>query len=91
VPTRPRSEPPHPDEARLLPRLRRHELEAEQARILARVLAEVEDELRADPRAAAGDPARLRGLPAVGRGIAGAVSGSDPLRSLLAKEGRRRR
>jgi len=41
-----------------------------------------------------GDPARLRGLPAIGRNVAGAIPGTDPLRALIAKEdrnGRRRR
>lgn len=40
-----------------------------------------------------GDPARLRGLPAIGRNVAGAIPGTDPLRALIAKEtrnGRRR-
>ena len=34
---------------------------------------------------AAGDAARLRGLPAVSRHTSGAVAGSDPLRALLSK------
>jgi hypothetical protein len=41
-------------------------------------------------RAQHADPARLRGLPAVGRGCSGAIAGSDPLKALLAKERRRR-
>jgi hypothetical protein len=36
------------------------------------------------------DKARLRGVPFVGRGISGAIRGSDPLRAVLAKESRRR-
>ena len=35
---------------------------------------------------AAGDERRLRGIPAIGRATSGAVSGSDPVRALLAKE-----
>jgi hypothetical protein len=35
------------------------------------------------------EPSRLRGLPAIGRNVSGAVRGSDPVRALLAKEARR--
>jgi hypothetical protein len=34
---------------------------------------------------------RLRGLPAIGRNVSGAMAGSDPSRALLAKERRRGR
>jgi hypothetical protein len=37
------------------------------------------------------DPRRLRGLPGIGRNVSGAVSGSDPVRALLAKERQRAR
>jgi hypothetical protein len=36
------------------------------------------------------EPTRLRGLPAIGRNVSGAVPGTDPLRALLRKEGSRR-
>ena len=39
----------------------------------------------------AGDNRRLRGLPIVGRGIAGTAPGTDPPRALLARELRRGR
>ena len=39
---------------------------------------------------AGGDPARLRGLPAIGRGVSGSTVETDPVRALLAKERRRR-
>jgi hypothetical protein len=39
---------------------------------------------------AAGDPAKLRGLPAIGRNVTGATSSTDPVRALLSKERRRR-
>jgi hypothetical protein len=63
--------------------LRRHELEVEQARRLARILVETGHTLndaRPNPRAAPNDPARLRGLPAVGgRGLfGGAIRGTLP-------------
>ena len=65
----------------------------EQRRTLDRILAEVGDEppVSAAGATAAGDPRRLRGLPAVGRGCGGAIFGTDPLRALIAKESRRRR
>jgi hypothetical protein len=37
------------------------------------------------------DPARLRGLPAIGRNVTGASPGTDPVNALLRKEGGRRR
>ena len=65
----------------------------QQRRTLERILAEIGDEETATAAGAtaAGDPRRLRGIPAVGRGTSGAVFGSDPLRALLAKESRRHR
>ena len=35
---------------------------------------------------AGGDGRRLRGIPSVGRGVSGAIGGTDPLRALMAKE-----
>ena len=40
---------------------------------------------------AAGDPRRLRGLPAIGRNVSGATVHTDPVRALLAKERRSQR
>ena len=40
---------------------------------------------------AAGDPRRLRGLPAIGRNVSGATVETDPVRHLLWKESQRRR
>jgi len=34
------------------------------------------------------DPVDLRGLPAIGRGVSGAVRGSQPERALIAKQPR---
>ena len=78
--------------AQPLPRfLDRELLERQQRQVLDKILAEVGDEetQTAAGATAAGDPRRLRGIPAVGRGTGGAVFGSDPLRALLAKEARR--
>lgn len=37
---------------------------------------------------AGGDTRRLRGIPAIGRGVGGAIAGSDPLRELIRREER---
>ena len=66
-------------------------INASSERKLARVILEPEEEPTSAPGATAGgDGHRLRGMPAVGRGTSRAVSGSDPLRALLAKERRSR-
>jgi hypothetical protein len=72
----------------------------EQARVLDLVLFETGrtfddvEEVRGNPRVAAGDADALRGLPAVGvrGGRGGTMPGTNPLAALLAKEreGRRR-
>ncbi len=75
-----------------LPRfLDRQRMLDEQRRVLDRILLEVGDEAPASAAGATavGDPRRLRGLPAVGRGTGGTVFGTDPLRALIAKESRR--
>jgi hypothetical protein len=38
-----------------------------------------------------GDEQRLRGLPAIGRGVSGAIRGTDPLGEVIRRESRRRR
>jgi hypothetical protein len=61
---------------------RAHELRAAQARALAEALLEADardDRERRPSRAtAAGDWRKLRGLPAVGRGVSGAIPGTRP-------------
>jgi len=64
--------------SRLLARLQRQELEAQQARAVARALAEGEA-AQAKPVAS---PADLRGIPVVGRGVAGAIRGTRPGQNL---------
>lgn len=68
---------------RALPRFRRRQEEAESRRKIARILLETGEPL--PQRAAAGatapgDVLRLRGIPAVGRGVGGAIPGTDPAR-----------
>jgi hypothetical protein len=71
------------------------ELDARNAATLARIEQETatsdEPVVTTQGATLAGDPARLRGIPAVGRGCAGAMAGTDPVRALLAKERSRRR
>ena len=83
------------DQARRLPRYL--DLHAERVafeRKLARILLELADAPK-EPKpingAGGGESARLRGLPAIGRNVSGAIPGTDPLAALLAKENRKRR
>jgi hypothetical protein len=63
----------------LASRFRRHELEVAQAQLLARVLRDADVPAERPGRAtAAGDSAKLRGAPFVGRGISGAIRGTVP-------------
>jgi hypothetical protein len=63
-----------------LPRAHRRQLQAEDAAKLELILREVTDEpaSSAAGATAAGDERRLRGIPAVGRGCAGAIRGTRP-------------
>lgn len=75
-----------------LPRFESVRAEAEWRNKLARILLEA----RAEPETvtkltSAAAPGSLRGIPAIGRGSAGAVPGTDALRALIAKERRRGR
>ena len=74
----------------LLPRFLRRQQEREDLRKIGRILeetGEVPENVGAGATAA-GDAARLRGIPAIGRGCSGAIRDTDPVRSLLAKEAR---
>ncbi len=75
--------------ARPLPRAYRLQQMARDAATVDRIIRAVgglEAPTSAAGATAAGDPARLRGLPAVSRGTSGAIAGTDPLRALLSKE-----
>jgi hypothetical protein len=56
---------------------------------IVRIVAEAEP--APAPGSAGGDRQRLRGLPAVARGVPGASPRTNPEQALLAKQGRRRR
>jgi len=76
-----------------LPRAFRRQLQAEDSEKVDRIVGEVGEPVAPAGVAgatAAGDERRLRGIPAVGRGCAGAIQGSDPVQALMAKESRRR-
>jgi hypothetical protein len=76
-----------------LPRAYRRQLQLEDQAKLERILAEVGEAGAPSSSAgatAAGDPRRLRGPPAIGRGCSSTIPGTDPVRALLAKERRRR-
>lgn len=89
---------PDADEARLLPRYRgnqssfleRRRLQREQAAALLHAVATDPDTplpLR-DILTKPGDPRQLRGIPAIGRGVTGALYDEDPVRALEHKERR---
>jgi hypothetical protein len=77
----------------LLPRFYRFREQAEAERKIAKAILEAGDAPGNDSmplrRSADGhDPARLRGLPAIGRNVSGARVDTDPVKALLAKEAR---
>lgn len=81
---------------RLPPRLPRF-LDLAQQRIederrLARILLETGEtapDAKTVTKTSHADPARLRGLPTIGRNVAGAMRGTDPVAELLRKERQR--
>jgi hypothetical protein len=75
--------------SRLAAAFRRAELDAQAARNVREIL-EAGEEPPANPRALPGDKQRLRGIPAVGHGVSGAIPGTHPVGALLSKEARRR-
>jgi hypothetical protein len=88
-----RRSPIHIDEARLRPHLRadREKGELPVSAALDDVLEhEAEVVRRRRGRVVVPSPGELRGLPAIGWGVAGAQPGSQPEQALLAKERRRR-
>ena len=78
----------------LLPRIYRQMQAMEDERRLAKVLLEAGDEVpeqNSTPRTRrtnGHDPARLRGLPEVGRNVTGATVHTNPVGALLRKEAR---
>lgn len=58
----------------------RAHLEAEQAALIRKALNDsaATTPMRDGPATAGGDPKRLRGIPAIGRSVTGAIPGTDP-------------
>lgn len=63
--------------SKLYAKLRRAELHAMQERIVAEALTSTGQNI-VGTRSAAADPARLRGIPAIGRNCGGAIVGTRP-------------
>jgi len=78
--------------AERLPRFYLAQQRIEDERKLAKIILEAGDEepVKVGRATSGGDPRRLRGLPAIGRNVSGSTRDTDPVRALLAKEGRRR-
>lgn len=66
-------------------------LEQQQAKLLAELAREAPDDVPVRGATAGGDERRLRGIPAVGRGCAGAIPGTRPGDSLFRQERKARR
>ena len=63
----------------ILLRIRHLEEATKQARIMADIALETDDTpLRVTSATPAGDPQRLRGIPAIGRCVGGAINGTRP-------------
>jgi hypothetical protein len=66
---------------------KRRRLQADSERQLARIALEVGQDVPQQPSStAAGDPRRLRGIPALARGVGGTLAGSDPYLETIRKE-----
>jgi hypothetical protein len=82
------------DEARLLPRFRdRAQLERQQVDVSRKDGRGVREDVDVTPppgHTVVPSPGELRGLPAIGWGVAGAQPGTQPEQALLAKERRGR-
>ncbi len=64
------------------------EVRREEAARQDRKVSEVTNQPEEEPMVgvAGGDSRRLRGIPAIGRGVDGSIPGTDPLEAYLAKE-----
>ena len=66
--------------SRLLARMHREEMLDWQAKAVAKALREAGVDAPRHKVTAGGDPLSLRGLPAIGPGVSGAIRGTDPAR-----------
>lgn len=68
--------------SRLHARIQRLELERQQQAAVARALRESAP-VRGWVTSTGADPQRLRGIPAIGRSVSGAIRGTDPERAVV--------
>ena len=66
--------------SRLLAKIQRERLDLEHAQLVATALLEVNLDM---PRSAGADPARLRGIPAIGHNVQGHIPGTHPEQQVL--------
>lgn len=64
--------------SRIRTAIQREALAADQARMVADALVGANVNAPTTPRAAAGDPRRLRGIPITARGVGGTMPGTHP-------------
>lgn len=72
--------------SRLLAKIQRDRLDQEHQQLVARALLEGNIDL---PRSAGADPARLRGIPAIGHNVQGHIPGTHPEQQALSMRGSR--
>lgn len=70
--------------SRLRARLHRQQTQADIERTVARALGEATGTQRVVVTPTGADALRLRGIPAIGKGVAGAIRGTDPERRAMA-------
>ncbi len=73
----------------------REQLRQDQARLVREALDDVAIDPatpmhRDGPATAGGDERRLRGIPAIGRGVTGAIPGTDPERAAMRRDAHRK-
>jgi hypothetical protein len=77
-----KTDKPSLDEARLLSRFRKKQLDAEQAEKVRKAVQESRNDEELQPRqhelTKPGDPRQLRGIPCLAQGVGGAIAGSLP-------------
>lgn len=69
--------------SRLRARLHRQQTQADIARTVARALGDAAGNERIVVTPTGADALRLRGIPAIGRGVAGCIRGTNPERAVL--------
>lgn len=79
--------------SQILPRFNRRAEQAQSERKIARIILEAgpeETPMTVARATLAGDGRRLRGIPALSRGVGSAIPGTNPEAALMGRENRRR-